>query len=102
MQIRNQKFSMCPFFYPKRHDEWVSYKVLMNQDPHLTADIILLVADASNLKRNLLFCSQIIDLKIPVIVALSMMDIAKQKNIQIDIAGLERELGVVMTRRPIR
>jgi ferrous iron transport protein B len=80
--------------YPKRHDEWVSYKVLINQDKDVTADIFLLIADASNLKRNLLFCSQLIDLKKPVIVALTMMDIAKKKNIQIDIAGLERELGV--------
>ncbi len=80
--------------YPKRHDEWVSYKVLLNQDRDVTADIFLLIADASNLKRNLLFCSQLIDLKKPVIVALTMMDIAKKKDIQIDIAGLERELGV--------
>ena len=80
--------------YPKRHDEWVSYKVLINQDKEVTADIFLLIADASNLKRNLLFCSQLIDLKKPVIVALTMMDIAKKKNIQIDVAGLERELGV--------
>ncbi len=80
--------------YPKRHDEWVAYKVLLNQDTEITADIILLVADASNLKRNLLFCSQIIDLKIPVVVAFTMMDLAKKKNIQIDIDGLERELGV--------
>ena len=80
--------------YPKRHDEWVTYKVLLNQDPSITTDIIILVADASNLKRNLLFCSQIIDLKRPVIIALSMMDLAKKKDIQIDIGGLERELGV--------
>lgn len=80
--------------YPKRHDEWVSYKVLINQDKDISADVFLLVADASNLKRNLLFCSQLIDLKKPVIVALTMMDIAKKKNIQIDTAGLERELGV--------
>ena len=80
--------------YPKRHDEWVSYKVLINQDIDITADVFLLVADASNLKRNLLFCSQLIDLKKPVVVALTMMDLAKKKNIQIDIAGLERELGV--------
>ena len=80
--------------YPKRHDEWVTYKVLLNQDTDVTADIILLIADASNLKRNLLFCSQIIDLKIPVVIALTMMDLAKKKNIQIDIDGLERELGV--------
>ncbi len=80
--------------YPKRHDEWVTYKILLNQDSEVTADIILLIADASNLKRNLLFCSQIIDLKIPVVIAFTMMDLAKNKNIQIDIDGLERELGV--------
>jgi ferrous iron transport protein B len=80
--------------YPKRADEWVSYKVLIRQDEELKPDIILLVADASNLKRNLLFCSQIIDLKTPVIVALTMMDLARQRGTQIDINGLERELGV--------
>jgi ferrous iron transport protein B len=80
--------------YPKRHDEWVTYRVLLNQDKDINADILVLIADASNLKRNLLFCSQMIDLKRPVVVALTMMDIAKKKGIQIDIAGLERELGV--------
>ena len=82
--------------YPKRHDEWVTYKVLLNQDAQVSADVILLVADASNLKRNLLFCSQIIDLKRPVVVALTMMDLAKKKGILIDIPGLERELGVAV------
>ncbi len=82
--------------YPKRDDEWVSYKVLIDEDANTKADIILLVADASNLKRNLLFCSQIIDLKRPVVVALTMMDIARNKNIQVDVAGLERELGVLV------
>ncbi len=80
--------------YPKRADEWVAYKVLMGQDETLIPDMIVLIADASNLKRNLLFCSQIIDLKIPVVIAFSMMDLAKQKGTQIDIAGMERELGV--------
>lgn len=80
--------------YPKRADEWVAYKVLLNQDEDIKPDIILLVADASNLKRNLLFCSQIIDLKIPVVVALTMMDLAKRRGTQIDIPGLELQLGV--------
>ena len=80
--------------YPKRADEWVSYKVLLNQDDTEQPDMILLVADASNLKRNLLFCSQIIDLKVPVVVAFTMMDLARKKGTQIDIPGLERELGV--------
>ncbi len=80
--------------YPKRQDEWVSYKVLLNQDSSIQPEMIVLVADASNLRRNLLFCSQIVDLNIPVVIALSMMDLAKQKGIKIDIPGLERELGV--------
>lgn len=82
--------------YPKRGDEWVSYKVLIDEDANTKVDVIIIVADASNLKRNLLFCSQIIDLKRPVVVALTMMDIARNKNIQVDVAGLERELGVLV------
>ncbi|MDR0792378.1 MAG: ferrous iron transport protein B [Chitinophagaceae bacterium] len=80
--------------YPRRIDEWVAYKVLMNTDKKTIPGMILLVLDASNLKRNLLFCSQLIDLKIPIIVALSMMDIAAKKGIQIDVEGLEKDLGI--------
>jgi ferrous iron transport protein B len=82
--------------YPRREDEWVAYRVLMQQDKSVNPEMLILVADASNLKRNLLFVSQIIDLKIPVVVALTMLDIAKQKNISIDVAELERELGVTV------
>ena len=80
--------------YPRRSDEWVAYKVLMGADEEVPYDVILLVADASNLKRNLLFCTQIIDLKKPVVIALTMMDLARRKGIEIDVPGLERELGV--------
>ncbi|RYG41946.1 MAG: hypothetical protein EOO01_24050 [Chitinophagaceae bacterium] len=79
--------------YPKREDEWISYRVLMQQD-ELYPDVVIIVADASNLKRNLLFCSQIIDLKIPAVVALTMADLAKRNGTEIDLPGLERELGV--------
>ncbi len=81
-------------FYPKREDEWVAYKVLMGVDLEMHTDVILLVADASNLKRNLLFCSQIIDLKKPVVLALTMNDLAAKKGIKIDIAGLQADLGI--------
>ena len=80
--------------YPKRSDEWVTYKVLLNQDDEVKVDMVILLVDASNLKRNLLFSSQIIDLKIPVVIALTMMDLAAKKGIEIDVPGLERELGV--------
>ena len=81
-------------FYPKRADEWVAYKVLMGVDADLKTDLILLIADASNLKRNLLFCSQIIDLKIPVVLALTMNDLATKKGIKIDLEGLQEDLGI--------
>ncbi|HEX2536494.1 MAG TPA: ferrous iron transport protein B, partial [Chitinophagaceae bacterium] len=80
--------------YPKRLDEWVSYRVLLNQDKDIHADIYVVVIDAANLKRNLLFCTQILDLKRPVVIALTMADLAKRKGIRIDLAELERELGV--------
>ena len=80
--------------YPKRPDEWVSYRVLIGQDEALKADVFVVVIDASNLKRNLLFCTQIIDLKKPVVLALTMSDLAKKKGIQINLPELERELGV--------
>lgn len=81
--------------YPRRADEWVAYKVLMNaDDEEVKPDLVLLVADASNLKRNLLFCSQILDLKIPVVLALTMNDLAEKKGIKIDANGLATDLGV--------
>lgn len=80
--------------YPRRSDEWVAYNVLMNQDKTIHPDVVVVVVDASNLKRNLLFASQLIDLKKPVVIALTMVDLARQKEIRIDVPGLERELGV--------
>ncbi len=80
--------------YPRRLDEWVSYKVLLGQDETVRPDLVVAVADASNLKRNLLFCTQLIDLKLPVVIVLTMTDLAAGKGIRIDLAELERELGV--------
>lgn len=80
--------------YPKSADELVTYDILINPSSPHKPDIIVVIADASNLKRNLLFCSQIIDLKIPVVIALTMMDLARKKGVEIDLPGLERELGV--------
>lgn len=80
--------------YPRRSDEWVAYNIVMNPGYTDQPELYVVIVDASNLKRNLLFVSQFIDLKKPVVVALTMMDIAAKKGISIDIAELERELGV--------
>lgn len=80
--------------YPKSLDEYVAYDVLLNPQSKEKPDLIVVVADAANLKRSLLFFSQILDLKVPTILALTMMDIARKKETEIDVEGLERELGV--------
>ena len=80
--------------YPRRHDEQVTYDVLLNEDHEEHPDILVVIVDASNLKRNLLFASQVIDLKIPTVIVLTMMDLARKKGVEIDVAGLEREFGV--------
>ncbi len=80
--------------YPRRIDEMVTFDVLANPDNDSHPNVIVIVADASNLKRNLLFCTQVIDMGIPTIIALNMMDVAKRNNIRIDVEKLEDELGV--------
>jgi ferrous iron transport protein B len=80
--------------YPKSADELVTYEVLLNQGDIDKPELVIVVADASNMKRNLLFCSQIMDLKIPVIIALTMMDIARNKGIIIDTDAMQQLMGV--------
>jgi ferrous iron transport protein B len=80
--------------YPRRMDEWVAYQVLLQQDKEVKPDLVLVVADACNLKRNLLFVSQLIDLKIPAVLALTMLDVAAKKQIKIQPLELQRALGI--------
>ncbi|MEM7017371.1 MAG: ferrous iron transport protein B [Pseudomonadota bacterium] len=53
---------------------------------------IVVVADASNIQRNLYLVSQILELSVPVIIALNMMDMAKTKGLEIDVSKLEARL----------
>ncbi len=80
--------------YPRRADEWVAYDALMNPSDAEQIDLVIVVADASNLRRNLLYVSQVIDIGRPVIVALTMMDLAKKKGISVDIQRMESMLSV--------
>ncbi|MCW3104704.1 MAG: ferrous iron transport protein [Bacteroidetes bacterium] len=80
--------------YPKSLDERVAFDVLCNGDNEEHPDLVIIVADASNLKRNLFLVSQIIDLKIPVILALNMMDMVEKDGDTIDLVRLSERLGV--------
>ena len=57
------------------------------------ADLIINIVDASNLERNLYLTSQLLEMKVPMMVALNMMDVAKERGYEIDVDGLARRLG---------
>jgi ferrous iron transport protein B len=80
--------------YPKTLDEQVVQDVLLDLDHPQHPDKVVIVADASNLKRNLLLFTQIRDLGIPLILVLNMMDVAQLKKLNIDLRGLSIDLGV--------
>jgi len=80
--------------YPKSADERVATELLLQPDGRDTPDLVLLIVDAASLKRNLLFATQIIDLGRPVVVALTMVDVARSRGIRVDVPELERQLGV--------
>ncbi len=81
-------------FYPKSRDERIVMDALADKTSPVHPDLIVFVADASNLKRNLLLFSQVADLRIPIIIALNMMDLAGQAGIEIDVDELALKLGV--------
>ncbi len=80
--------------YPKSKDERIVMETLIDKKNTTHPDVIIFVADASNLRRNLLLYTQVADLKIPVIIALNMMDLASKSGIEIAIDALSNKLGV--------
>ncbi|MBH1639287.1 ferrous iron transporter B [Stenotrophomonas maltophilia] len=57
-------------------------------------DVLLCVIDATNLRLHLRFALELRELGKPMVVALNMVDAARRRGIQVDVAALERELGV--------
>ncbi len=57
------------------------------------ADLIVNIVDASNIERNLYLTIQLIEMKVPLLIALNMMDVAEEKGVEIDVKGLSRRLG---------
>ncbi|PWV63195.1 Fe(2+) transporter permease subunit FeoB [Plasticicumulans acidivorans] len=57
------------------------------------ADVILNIVDASNLERNLYLSAQLLEMRVPTVVALNMVDVATERGISIDVEALARTLG---------
>jgi len=78
---------------PTSVDESIVLKTLLKKDIQESPDVILVVADVENLKRNLLLFSQIKDLEIPTVLAINMVDQMTRKGISIDLTALKEELN---------
>lgn len=76
--------------YPRSNDEKIVYDVLSDPNHADYPDIVVVVADESNLERNLLLFTQIYDLHFPTILVLNMSDIAARKGLSINVAELEK------------
>ncbi|WP_187264558.1 ferrous iron transport protein B [Pontibacter beigongshangensis] len=80
--------------YPKSLDERIVINLLYDVSSSHQPDLVIVTADASNLKRNLLLFTQLADLQIPAVLALNMVDVAQQEGIKVDVQVLQEQLGV--------
>lgn len=99
-QFPGQKFHVLdlPGSYslaPRSPDEMVAVDVLLGrrQDTE-RPDAIVCILDASNLERNLYLVSQVLELGLPTVIALNMVDVAREKGMEIDDAELGRRLQI--------
>ena len=75
---------------PYTPEEIVSRNFIIDENP----DCIINIVDATNLERNLYLTTQILEIDVPVIIALNMMDLVKQSGTQIKVKDLEKKLNV--------
>ncbi len=80
--------------FPKSMDEEVSQQVLCNNTDEDYPDVVVIIADATNLRRSIFLLTQVIDLNMNVVLALNMVDIATKKGILVNVDLLSEELGI--------
>src|SRR5947209_3276572 len=80
---------------PRSPDEMVAVDLILGQQPgEPQPDVVVAIVDASNLERNLYLATQTMELGVPLVVALNMMDLAESHGMRIDTERLSRQLGV--------
>lgn len=79
---------------PKTLDEKIAFESLIGSNPaDPIPDLVLVILDASNLERNLYLASQVLDLGLPALVIMNMMDVAEDRGTKINALQLSRKLG---------
>jgi len=80
---------------PRSRDEMVSVEVLLGRGAGAApVDAVVCIVDASNLERNLYLVSQVLELGLPTLVALNMLDVARDHGMAIDVDRLRHRLGI--------
>src|SRR5688500_1579875 len=80
---------------PKSPDEMVAVDVLLGRRADVAPpDVVLVIVDASNLERNFYLLSQVLEVGLPTVVALNMVDVASRKGQSLDLERLCRQLPV--------
>ena len=86
---------------PRSPDEMVAVDLILGQQQgELQPDVVVAIVDASNLERNLYLASQAMELGVPVVIALNMIDVALSQGIRIDTERLARQLGCAGNSHP--
>ncbi len=80
--------------YPRSLDEQIVAEVLLDHHSATTPDKVVVIVDGTNLKRGFLLLTQIIDLGLPTILALNMMDLAAKAGINYDLNAMSKKLGI--------
>src|SRR5437588_508982 len=77
---------------PRSPDEMVAVDLILGQQPgEPQPDVVVAIVDASNLERNLYLATQTMELGVPLVVALNMMDLAESHGMRIDTERLSRQ-----------
>jgi ferrous iron transport protein B len=80
---------------PRSPDEMVTVDVLLGRRADSPVpDAVLCIVDASNLERNLYLVSQVLELGLPTVIALNMIDVAAQRGMKIAVGQLSERLGI--------
>lgn len=87
---------------PTSLDESIVLETLLLPSDQKAIDVLLVVAEVENLKRNLLFFSQVRDLDIPTILVINMADQMEEKGISIDLAKIEKEFHTKVVLTSVR
>jgi ferrous iron transport protein B len=78
-------------------DEMVAVDVILGrQMTEKKPDLVVSIVDASNLERHLFLTTQVLDLGVPVVIALNMVDVAEGLGITIDVARLQERMGIAV------